>query len=163
MEGERIAAQFVADNLHSDVFEMLVNSSTSTTKKAMEAAYIRTDHQFLKQMALIEGNEIIISNLGDCRAVLFRNGVTKALTRYHRTERQDERKRIEDKMLNEGLGKPDTKTLTLTADMEYLVLASDGLWDQRTWKPCSVKGSLDDITVMIIDLTHFKSQYGSYP
>ena len=49
-------------------------------------------------MALIEGNEIIISNLGDCRAVLFRNGVTKALTRYHRTERQDERKRIEDKV-----------------------------------------------------------------
>lgn len=25
---------------------------------------------------------------------------------------------------------PDTKTLTLTPDMEYLVLASDGLWDQ---------------------------------
>lgn len=35
-------------------------------------------------------------------------------------------------MLNEGLGKPDTKTLTLTANMEYLVLASDGLWDQVT-------------------------------
>ena len=35
-------------------------------------------------------------------------------------------------MLNEGLGKPDTKTLTLTADMEYLVLASDGLWYQVT-------------------------------
>ena len=43
MEGERIAAQFVADNLHSDVFEMLVNSSTSITEKAIEASYIKTD------------------------------------------------------------------------------------------------------------------------
>lgn len=26
--------------------------------------------------------------------------------------------------------KPDTKTLILAPDMEYLVLASDGLWDE---------------------------------
>lgn len=31
------------------------------------------------------------------------------------------------------LPEPDTKILQLTSDMEYLVLASDGLWDQ-VWK-----------------------------
>lgn len=48
--------------------------------------------------ALIEGKEIIISNLGDCRAVLCGSGVAEALTRDHRAEREDERKRIEDKV-----------------------------------------------------------------
>lgn len=28
------------------------------------------------------------------------------------------------------LAEPDTKILCLTSDMEYLVLASDGLWDE---------------------------------
>ncbi|KAH0693151.1 hypothetical protein KY285_020248 [Solanum tuberosum] len=164
--GGRMAAQFVADNLHSYVFEMLDNGSTSTREKAIEAAYIKTDHQFLKQgvgsgaccvTALIEGKEIIISNLGDCRAVLCRNGVAEALSSDHRAEREDERKRIEDKggyvelhkggwrvhgvlTVSRSIGdahlkdwvpaEPDTNTLTLTPDMEYLVLASDGLWDQ---------------------------------
>lgn len=27
---------------------------------------------------------------------------------------------------------PDTKVITLTKDMEYLVLASDGLWEEVT-------------------------------
>lgn len=48
--------------------------------------------------ALIEGQEIVISNLGDCRAVLCRRGVAEALTRDHRVEQEDERKRIEDKV-----------------------------------------------------------------
>ncbi|XP_055819265.1 probable protein phosphatase 2C 14 [Solanum dulcamara] len=164
--GGRKAAEYVAENLHSYLFEMLDNGSTMTRQKAIEAAYIKTDHHFLKQglgsgaccvTALIEGKEIIISNLGDCRAVLCRNGVAEALTREHRAEREDERKRIEDKggyvelhkgawrvhgvlSVSRSIGdahlkdwvpaEPDTKTLTLTPDMEYLVLASDGLWDQ---------------------------------
>lgn len=28
------------------------------------------------------------------------------------------------------LAEPDTKTLTLARDMEYLILASDGLWEE---------------------------------
>ncbi|KAJ8564621.1 hypothetical protein K7X08_001081 [Anisodus acutangulus] len=164
--GGRKAAEFVAENLHSYVFEMLDNGSSTTREKAIEAAYIKTDHHFLKQglgsgaccvTALIEGKEIIISHLGDCRAVLCRAGVAEAVTRDHRAEREDERKRIEDKggyvehhrggwrvhgvlSVSRSIGdahlkdwvsaQPDTNTLTLTPDMEYLVLASDGLWDQ---------------------------------
>ncbi|MCD9639323.1 hypothetical protein HAX54_023763 [Datura stramonium] len=164
--GGRKAAEFVAENLHSYVFEMLDHGSSTTREKAIEAAYMKTDQQFLKQgldsgaccvTALIEGEEIIISNLGDCRAVLCRNGVAEALTRDHRAEREDERKRIEAKggyvelhkggwrvhgvlSVSRSIGdahlkdwvpaEPDTRTLTLTPDMDYLVLASDGLWDE---------------------------------
>ncbi|XP_009800621.1 putative protein phosphatase 2C 14 [Nicotiana tabacum] len=164
--GGRKAAEFVAENLHSYVFEMLDNGSSTTREKAIEAAYLKTDQRFLKQglgsgvcciTALIEGKEIIVSNLGDCRAVLCRSGVAEALTIDHRAEREDERKRIEDKggyvelhrggwrvhgvlSVTRSIGdshlkdwvpaKPDTKTLILAPDMEYLVLASDGLWDE---------------------------------
>ncbi|XP_009621026.1 putative protein phosphatase 2C 14 isoform X1 [Nicotiana tabacum] len=164
--GGRKAAEFVAENLHSYVFEMLDNGSSATREKAIEAAYLKTDQRFLKQglgsgvccvTALIEGKEIIISNLGDCRAVLCGSGVAEALTRDHRAEREDERKRIEDMggyvelhrggwrvhgvlSVSRSIGdahlkdwvpaEPDTKTLILAPDMEYLVLASDGLWDE---------------------------------
>ena len=47
---------------------------------------------------MIEGPEIVVSNLGDCRAVLSRGGVAEALTKDHRAEDEDERKRIENKV-----------------------------------------------------------------
>lgn len=46
--------------------------------------------------ALIAGREVVISNVGDCRAVLCRGGVAEALTIDHRVGQEDERKRIED-------------------------------------------------------------------
>ena len=49
--------------------------------------------------ALIEGEDIVVSNLGDCRAVLGRRGVAEALTTDHTAEQEDERKRIENKVL----------------------------------------------------------------
>lgn len=49
--------------------------------------------------ALIEGQEVVVSNLGDCRAVLSRRGVAEAITTDHRAEREDERKRIENKVV----------------------------------------------------------------
>lgn len=49
--------------------------------------------------ALIEEKELVISNVGDCRAVLCRGGVAEALTKDHRASHADERKRIENKVL----------------------------------------------------------------
>lgn len=46
--------------------------------------------------ALIQGREMAVSNLGDCRAVLCRDGVAEAITTDHKPEREDERRRIED-------------------------------------------------------------------
>ncbi|XP_059657836.1 uncharacterized protein LOC132304260 [Cornus florida] len=165
--GGRKAADFAAETLHANIFEMLENSTRDSAKEELvKAGYLKTDQEFLKQglgsgtccvTALIEGKEIVISNLGDCRAVLSRSGVAEALTKDHRAGQEDERKRIEDKggyvelhrgawrvhgilSVSRSIGdahlkdwvpaEPDLRTLFLTQDMEYLVLASDGLWEK---------------------------------
>ncbi|KAH6763264.1 hypothetical protein C2S52_020697 [Perilla frutescens var. hirtella] len=162
------AAEFVAENLHLKIFEMLETTSEDKAKEAAcKAGYLKTDEQFLKQgldsgaccvTALIEGREMVVSNLGDCRAVLCRGGgAAEALTADHRPTREEERRRIEDKggyveihrgtwrvhgtlAVSRSIGdahlkdwvmaEPDTKVICLTPDMQYLVLASDGLWEE---------------------------------
>lgn len=50
--------------------------------------------------ALIDGREMVVSNLGDCRAVLcMGGGSAEALTTDHRPAQEEERRRIEDKVL----------------------------------------------------------------
>ncbi|KAL4319134.1 hypothetical protein GQ457_18G022190 [Hibiscus cannabinus] len=167
--GGKNAADFVAQNLHDNLFEMLKDCKGNDEKekeKAVKAGYLKTDEEFLKQdmvsgtccvTALIEGEDIVVSNLGDCRAVLSREGVAEALTTDHKAEQQDERTRIENKggyvefhrgawrvhgilSVSRSIGdahlkdwvvaEPDTKVFQLTPDMEFLVLASDGLWEE---------------------------------
>lgn len=165
--GGRKAAEFVAENLHSNILKMLENrTGNEATEEAVRDGYLKTDQEFLKLglgsgaccvTALIEKNEIVISNVGDCRAILCRGGVAEALTKDHRAGQVDERKRIESKggyvEIHRGawrvhgilsvsrsigdahlkdwvLAEPDTKTLNLDRDMEYLILASDGLWEE---------------------------------
>ncbi|KAJ4826955.1 hypothetical protein Tsubulata_040754 [Turnera subulata] len=165
--GGKKAAEFVAENLHTNILEMMVNCTGNVSKEeAVKAAYLKTDKDFLEQgvvsgaccvTALIEGQQVVISNLGDCRAVLCRGGVAEALTRDHKPEDKHERTRIEDKggfvhfhrgawrvhgvlavsrsigdahLKDWVLGEPDTRILPLTPDMEFLVLASDGLWEE---------------------------------
>ncbi|KAK9063478.1 hypothetical protein SSX86_017348 [Deinandra increscens subsp. villosa] len=161
------AAEYVAKNLHSNVFEMLEKcSENATTEEIVKAAFMRTDDEFLKQglesgaccvTALIKEKELFVSNLGDCRAVISKKGKAESLTNDHKASQEDERKRIQDKggyvELHRGtwrvhgvlavsrsigdahlkdwvLGEPETKILPLTDDLEYLILASDGLWDE---------------------------------
>ncbi|XP_028776543.1 probable protein phosphatase 2C 14 [Neltuma alba] len=165
--GGRKAAEFVVENLHANILEMVGNCEESRAKReAVKAGYLKTDEEFLKKgigsgaccvTALIHGEEIVVSNVGDCRAVLCRSGVAEVLTRDHRAELEDERRRIEEKggyveihrgawrvhgvlSVSRSIGdahlkqwvvaEPDTKILQLTADMEFLVLASDGLWEE---------------------------------
>ncbi|KAK9934595.1 hypothetical protein M0R45_021732 [Rubus argutus] len=156
------AAEFAAENLHNNILEMM--ETCTETEEAFKAGYLKTDQEFLKQgvgsgtccvTALVDGREVIVSNVGDCRAVLSRGGVAEALTIDHTAEQKDERQRIEDKggyveyhrgawrvhgvlsvsrsigdahLKHWVLGEPETKILQLTPDMEFVVLASDGLW-----------------------------------
>ncbi|TYI86631.1 hypothetical protein E1A91_D04G078400v1 [Gossypium mustelinum] len=73
-------------------------------EEAIKEAYLTTDMDFLKEdvggstccvTAMIHEGDLVVSNPGDCRAVLSRNGVAEALTSDHHVSRQDERARIE--------------------------------------------------------------------
>ncbi|KAK8496787.1 hypothetical protein V6N13_000130 [Hibiscus sabdariffa] len=109
--------------------------------------------------AMIRKGDLFVSNAGDCRAVLSQNGVAEALTSDHQPSRQDERDRIEalggyvdcrhgvwriqgslavsraigDKHLKQWvIAEPETKMLKINSECEFLILASDGLWNKVT-------------------------------
>ncbi|XP_002987519.2 probable protein phosphatase 2C 2 [Selaginella moellendorffii] len=164
--------------------------------------------------AFIRDGSLVVANAGDCRAVMSRNGVAVALTEDHRLAREDERRRVEDLggyvdlysgvwrlqgvlAVSRGIGdihlkrwvsaEPEIQKLAVDEDCEFLLLASDGLWDVvsnqeavdcvgdeiRSAEMSSVgglaastkklaelaasRGSQDDISVMAIDLRHFRN------
>lgn len=155
---------------------------------------------------LVKDGELYVANAGDCRVVLSRKGVATALTRDHRLTREDERARIEnsggylhcrngvwrvngtlavsrafgDIYLKEYvISEPEIMKLPLTSDCDFLIIASDGLWDkvdeqgavdvvsrgiignslQESCKELvditSSRGNMDDVTVMVINLQSF--------
>lgn len=154
---------------------------------------------------LVNDGELLVSNVGDCRVVLSRKGIADQLTKDHRVNREDERFRIEssggfvsccngvwrvqgslsvsraigDVYLKEWvISEPETNKLRLTSDCDFLVMASDGLWDKVTNQEAvdvvlryknsvesckklvdisSSRGCKDDITVMVINLKKFYS------
>ncbi|PON36147.1 Protein phosphatase [Parasponia andersonii] len=151
----------------------------------------------------LKDGDLHVANVGDCRVVLSRQGVAEALTNDHRLSREDERLRIEnsggfvhyrngvwrvqgslavsraigDQHLKDWIiSEPEIKSLRLSSDCEFLIVASDGLWDKvhnqeavdvvirekSVLKACkklvdmsSSRGNLDDITVMVINLQNF--------
>ncbi|KAG9444399.1 hypothetical protein H6P81_015739 [Aristolochia fimbriata] len=152
---------------------------------------------------LIKDGELVVSNVGDCRVVLSRKRVAHALTSDHRPDREDERVRIENSggyvnnqngvwrvhgtlAISRAIGdshmkdwiisEPEVSTVGLDSDCEFLIVASDGLWDKvgnqeavdvvlrhkysvESCKKlvdmaCS-RGNKDDTTVMVVPLQHF--------
>jgi len=105
----------------------------------------------------VEGNELIVANCGDCRAILCQAGQTVALTRDHRPTDDIEQQRIinqggtviggrlqgqlavsrafgnyEFKELEILSSEPEIHHVSLNTDVEYLVVGSDGLYDHFT-------------------------------
>lgn len=109
-------------------------------------------------VAVVGACQIIVSNCGDSRAVLSRGGRAFALSVDHKPDREDELARIEGaggKVINwnghrifgvlamsRALGDyylkpyvipdPEVTFTQRTEDDEFLILASDGLWDVLT-------------------------------
>ncbi|EHA8589160.1 putative protein phosphatase 2C 74 [Cocos nucifera] len=152
---------------------------------------------------LLKDGKLHVANAGDCRVVMSRKGVANVLTRDHHPGREDERVRIESSggyvccrngvwrvqdslAISRAIGdismkewiisEPEIKRLHLTLDCEFLIIASDGLWEKVTnqeavdvvmrhknsIKSCkelvdisSGRGCRDDITVMVVDLQSF--------
>ncbi|KAF0895215.1 hypothetical protein E2562_008555 [Oryza meyeriana var. granulata] len=159
--------------------------------------------------ALVIDGDLYVANLGDCRAVMSRHGAATALTSDHTAARDDERTRIESsggyvscgsngvwrvqdclavtRAFGDGglkrwvVAEPEVSRTRLAAGCEFLVIASDGLWNKvsnqeavdavaaasgskhsvdscrRLVDMARRRGSRDDITVMVVDLKRFLS------
>ncbi|KAF5733835.1 protein phosphatase 2C 37 [Tripterygium wilfordii] len=106
-------------------------------------------------VAVVTPDKIVVSNCGDSRAVLCRNGVATPLSSDHKPDRPDELARIEAAggrviywdgarvlgvlAMSRAIGDnylkpyvipdPEVTVTERTAEDECLILASDGLWD----------------------------------
>ena len=152
--------------------------------------------------ALVRGGHLYVAHVGDCRAVLSRDGAAAALTADHTCMREEERERIEreggyvcrsgsgvwrvqgrlavSRAFGDGALKrwvvadPAVTRVALDARCEFLVIASDGLWDKVSnqeavdavsTSPATAcrelvdmarhRGSRDDVTVMVVDLGRY--------
>uniref|UniRef100_A0A0V0I8I2 protein-serine/threonine phosphatase n=1 Tax=Solanum chacoense TaxID=4108 RepID=A0A0V0I8I2_SOLCH len=212
------AAEFAAKNLGRNIINEVALRSEEGLEEAVREGYLTTDAEFLKLnanggsccvTALVQNGELIVSNAGDCRAVMSRGGVAEALTVDHCPSRQDEMERIQrlggyvdccrgvwriqgSLAVSRGIGdsqlkrwviaEPETKILTIEPECEFLILASDGLWEkvsnreavellrpfcvgvdnQQPLSACKklvdlavTRGSSDDISAMVIQLGQF--------
>ncbi|XP_054824306.1 protein kinase and PP2C-like domain-containing protein isoform X2 [Prosopis cineraria] len=152
--------------------------------------------------ALVVRNKLFVANCGDCRAILCRAGSPIALSKDHVASCPEERERVirdggqvhwqvdtwrvglpalqvtrsmgDDDLKPAVTAEPEISETTLSADDEYLVMASDGLWDVMSNKEvinmikdtvkepgmCSKRlateaverGSKDNITVIVVFL-----------
>ncbi|GAB4824547.1 hypothetical protein Ancab_007422 [Ancistrocladus abbreviatus] len=214
------AAEFAAGNIDKNIMEELMTRDDDDVQDAVKHGYLKTDSDFLKEdllggsccvTALIRNGNLVVSNAGDCRAVMSKGGIAQALTADHRPSREDEKDRIEamggyidcyhgvwriqgslavsraigDRHLKQWvIAEPETNVHRIKPDYEFLILASDGLWDKvtdqeavdvarplctGTSKPeplaackklidiSASRGSADDISVMLIQLERYMS------
>ncbi|KAH7677908.1 Protein-serine/threonine phosphatase protein [Dioscorea alata] len=215
------ASEFASKNLGEHIIEEVrTRADECEIEEAVRFGYLKTDAEFLKEdagggtccvTALLRNGNLVVSNAGDCRAVLSRNGMAEALTSDHRPSRKDERDRIESfggyveccrgtwrlqgsLAVSRGIGdahlkqwvipEPETSTVSIKPECEFLILASDGLWDKVSnqeavdiARPLCIdnadkqpsllsackkladlsvtRGSLDDVSVMIIQLKNY--------
>ena len=155
-------------------------------------------------VALIHENTLLVANAGDSRAVLASGGKYIPLSTDHKPERIDEKKRIEalggkvihfgtwrvqgilsisrsfgDRMLRPYvIAEPDVITRTIEAADDYVILATDGVWDvitsqeavdicmefgspvksaQVLVETATARKSGDNITALVIDLKAYKT------
>ncbi|RZC78048.1 hypothetical protein C5167_002246 [Papaver somniferum] len=213
------AAEFASKHMENNIMnELSSRGADEQIEEAVKSGYLLTDSEFLKEdvrggscsvTALIRNGHLVVSNAGDCRAVISRGGISAPLTDDHKPSRPDEKERIEalggyvdyvhggwrlqgTLAVSRGIGDqhlkqwviadPETKIFRLESDCEFLILASDGLWEKVTneeavdvvralcfdgnkrplLSACKKiaamavsRGSNDDITVMLIKLGNF--------
>lgn len=98
------AAEFAAQNMGRYIMNQSKKRCGEEIVEAVRDGYLTTDAEFLKKhfgggtccaTALIQEGDLVVSNVGDCRAVMSRGGIAEALTSDHRPSRADEKERIE--------------------------------------------------------------------
>ncbi|KAL8213902.1 hypothetical protein R6Q57_003351 [Mikania cordata] len=213
------AVEFVSENLQNNIRKEVEKRREIEIVESIKQGYLNTDSEFLKQeerggaccvTAVITSGNLVVSNAGDCRAVVSRGGAAEALTSDHRPSRPDEKQRIEslggyvdcsrgvsrvlgslavsrgigDRSLKQWISaEPETKVIKIMPEFEFLIMASDGLWEKvsnqesvdvarpfcasndksEVLSACkklvelsASRGSVDDTSVMIIQLGRFR-------
>ncbi|KAJ8617055.1 hypothetical protein MRB53_013241 [Persea americana] len=108
--------------------------------------------------AILVGDRLLVANVGDSRAVICRGGNAIPVSRDHKPDQTDERQRIEDaggfvmwagtwrvggvlavsrafgdRLLKQYVvADPEIQEEVIDKSLEFLILASDGLWDVVT-------------------------------
>ncbi|CAL5335966.1 unnamed protein product [Camellia sinensis] len=161
----------IPDYLRSHLFDNILKEPDFWTEpeSAIRSAYRITDTTILEKAVdfgkggstavtaiLINGQKLVVANVGDSRAVICKNGVAKQLSVDHEPNR--ERTTIEnkggfvtkfpgdvprvdgqlavarafgDKSLKEHLSsEPDVASEIIDDDTEFIILASDGVWQK---------------------------------
>ncbi|KAG6488077.1 probable protein phosphatase 2C 52 [Zingiber officinale] len=153
--------------------------------------------------AILIGKHLYVANVGDSRTVISRAGKAIPLSEDHKPNRSDERKRIEDaggfviwagtwrvggvlamsrafgnRLLKQFVvAEPEIQEQVVDGESEYLVLASDGLWDvvtnedavaimkveeeadnatRKLAETAFFRGSADNITCIVVRFNHDK-------
>ncbi|KAG6389586.1 hypothetical protein SASPL_151057 [Salvia splendens] len=147
--------------------------------------------------AILVGDRLLVANVGDSRAVICRGGDAFAVSRDHKPDQTDERQRIEDaggfvmwagtwrvggvlavsrafgdrQLKQYVVADPDIQEEKVDDTLEFLILASDGLWDvvkneeavsmtkpipdpedaaKRLMQEANQRGSGDNITIVVV-------------
>ncbi|GAB2223548.1 hypothetical protein Droror1_Dr00017689 [Drosera rotundifolia] len=116
---------------------------------------VNAEEMTVGSTAVVGREEVVVANCGDSRAVMCRGGVAVPLSVDHKPDRPDELARIEaagGRVINwngprilgvlatsRAIGdhylrpyvtsRPEVKIYNRTRDNEFLILATDGLWD----------------------------------
>ncbi|GJM93895.1 hypothetical protein PR202_ga10488 [Eleusine coracana subsp. coracana] len=153
--------------------------------------------------AILVGNCLYVANVGDSRAVISKAGKAIPLSDDHKPNRSDEQKRIENAggfvtfsgtwrvggilAMSRAFGnrflkqfvvaEPEIQEQKIDGELEFLILASDGLWDvvsnehavafvkgeddpeaaaQKLTEIAFKRGSTDNITCIVVEFCHDK-------
>ncbi|XP_006646107.3 probable protein phosphatase 2C 7 isoform X2 [Oryza brachyantha] len=212
-----------AEYLKKHLFENLLKhpSFVTDTKLAISETYRKTDSDFLDaetninredgstaSTAILIGNHLYVANVGDSRTVMSKAGKAIALSKDHKPNRKDEKKRIENAgglviwsgtwrvsgvlAMSRAFGNrllkrfvvadPEIQEQEIDDDLEFLILASDGLWDvvsnehavafvkaeegpeaaaRKLTEIAFARGSTDNITCIVVNLLHDKMDLDS--
>ncbi|CAH8385607.1 unnamed protein product [Eruca vesicaria subsp. sativa] len=134
----------IADAYNHTDSELLKSENNHTTDAGSTAS-----------TAILVRDRLLVANVGDSRAVICRAGTAFAVSRDHKPDQSDERERIEnaggfvmwagtwrvggvlavsrsfgDRLLKEYvIADPEIQEEKIDDSLEFLILASDGLWD----------------------------------
>ncbi|KAF7138405.1 hypothetical protein RHSIM_Rhsim07G0168200 [Rhododendron simsii] len=208
------AAEYVKQNLFSNLishpkFISDTKSAIADAYSHTDSEFLKSENTQNRDAgstastAILVGDRLLVANVGDSRAVICRGGNAIAVSRDHKPDQTDERQRIEDAggfvmwagtwrvggvlAVSRAFGDRLLKQYVeekVDSSLEFLILASDGLWDvvtneeavgivkpiqepedaaKRLMQEAYQRGSGDNITIVVVRFlaNHGASSLGS--